>query len=186
MKYFNLFALWALLMLGGCAQDTLTGVSEEASLLNASPDVSLANHEVKMVPVKGVFSGYGWFDLSRTDCPTGSLPLTGIGGGTSTLLGAYEARIAFCSYAQVDPTNPTYIAWDTLTTANGDMVFTTVSGYATSPVDYVQEEIITGGTGRFENATGIVRAQGVFGPHTAGVSLNATFEGEVASVGSSK
>jgi len=179
MRYINILVLVGVMLMIGCVTDTLTSVSEEGDMFAASKS------ELKMVPVKGTFSGYGWLDLTRTDCPTGSLPLTGLGGGESTILGEYEVRIAFCSYAQVDPTNPTYIAWDTLTAANGDMVFTTVSGYATSPIDYVQEEIITGGTGRFENATGIVRAVGVFGPHPAGVSFDATFEGEVSSVGSS-
>lgn len=179
MRYFNLFVPAALLMLGACAQDTLTGVSDDGIDVNVA---TVSKDEVKMVPVKGTFSGYGWLD-DRPGCPAGSVPIKGLGSGNSTLLGEFEVRLSTCSFG----------AWsvgkDTLIAANGDMVYTDITIYYTSPVDYNTEEIITGGTGRFENATGTVRAYGVVGPPPPGYPdvpwMEATFEGEVSSVGSS-
>lgn len=185
MKHANFLVLTVLLLSAGCGQDTLTGIDTDTEGGSLAIQ-AIGKNEIKMVPAKGTYEGYGWFDLSRPGCPTGSLPLAGIGGGHSTLLGAYEVKTEYCSYAQVDPTNPTFIGTDTLTVASGDKVYSTFWGYSTSPVDYVQIETITGGTGRFENVSGSLTAIGTFGPHPVGFSMEATFAGEVTSIGSSK
>jgi hypothetical protein len=185
MKYTNLFVLVALLLASGCAQDTLTGVDTDVEADLAAVE-TIAKNEVKMIPVKGTFDGYSWPDLTRTDCPVGSVPLAGSGGGHSTLLGNYRLKTESCSYGQVDPSNPTFFGVDTLTAANGDKVYSTFTGYFTSPEDYVHMETITGGTGRFVHATGLLVAHGTSRLESDGAHLVATFEGEVSSVGSSK
>jgi len=180
MKYYNLFVLTALLVLGGCGQDTLTGVAEDGDAR------FVAKNELKTVPFEGYMDGYGWFNLSRTDCPTGSLPLDAIGAGEGSHIGAYEIFFEICSYAQVDPTNPTYVGTATITAAKGDELYVSYNGVATSPTTYREFDTVIGGTGRFENASGAFEHTGTFGPHPAGFSLASIFTGEISSVGSSK
>lgn len=185
MKHANLLVLTLLLLAIGCVQDSLIGIEADGEASLAASE-SVAKKEVKMVPLKGYFDGYGWFNLSRTDCPAGSLPLDAEGVGSASHLGEFEAFFEYCSYAQVDPSNPTYVGRGVLTADNGDELHVTLGGTATSPITMVEDDIIVGGTGRFATASGAFSLVGSFGPHPAGFGLEWTFNGQMSSVGSSK
>ena len=80
----------------------------------------------------------------------------------------------------------------TLTAANGDMLFLDMEGYAVRPafIETVANYTITGGTGRFEGATGGFTAhiQNAF-PVNSGISPNpyvSVLEGGISSPGSNK
>ena len=85
---------------------------------------------------------------------TGSLPLSHLGITTSAL--------ALTISAGPSPTTPAITGSGTLTAANGDVLFVTFSGIITdtSPTDNTSTSVftITGGTGRFEDATGTFTA----------------------------
>jgi hypothetical protein len=186
MKHINLLIAALLMLAIGCGQETLTGIEADADASSTAIE-STAKREVKMVPLKGYVTGYGCFNLARTNCPTGSLPIDFVGTGEATHLGEFEVFYEYCSYAQVDPTNPTSIAWGVFTTDNGDEVHVTEYATATGPTTAVADAVITGGTGRFATATGTYSFVATFGPHPAGdVGIEYEFNGEISSVGSSK
>jgi len=107
----------------------------------------------QQVPFHGVFEG----DYTVTPIPgTPTAELVVSASGTGSQVGAFELEIPhLVNFATASATGD-YL----MTAANGDMVFGTFIGHAT-PIGtdghyatLVEEVTITGGTGRFEGATG--------------------------------
>ena len=111
-------------------------------------------------PLKG--SESGTFRMLGP-CETGGIVLEVTGSGHSTQLGSYTGSYREC----LDPATGAVTAGTfTLTAADGDKVFGTYSGQA-SPTDYPtvvhydDPGLITGGTGRFAGAGGVVTTSGL-------------------------
>jgi hypothetical protein len=101
------------------------------------------------VPFKGVEVG----DITGVafDFPFATLLQTA--EGEASHLGQYTVT----GIVVVDVTTGTATGTYTITAANGDMLFTTTIGHALQPLslkETVDNVTVTGGTGRFENATG--------------------------------
>jgi hypothetical protein len=101
------------------------------------------------VPFKGVEVG----ELSPVsfDFPIATIRYTG--AGNATHLGRYTVTGIFL----VNVLSATETGTLTITAANGDMLFTTTTGQALQPPslkEAIDNLTITGGTGRFEGATG--------------------------------
>src|SRR5437867_844372 len=116
------------------------------------------------VPFKGVEMGaasFGSFDFP-------SLTITSTGEGEATHLGHYTVTGSIMINVLSGAVTGTF----TLTAANGDMLFLTTSGEAPPPSEHpvtVDNVTITGGTGRFEGATGSwVQVGHSGGPFTGG------------------
>jgi hypothetical protein len=136
------------------------------------------------VPLKATFSGPGIAaDIPGDRCPVLTIQITG--GGTSTHLGKFTTVQSHCAAPpSLAFTNGEF----TLTAANGDQLFGTYEG------DFLPLEpplaaidgafTVTGGTGRFEGATGGGDASGVQNLAT-GVATVA-LDGTISSVGSNK
>jgi hypothetical protein len=98
------------------------------------------------------------------------------------------------TFALTGPTTITVSGTGTLVAANGDQVFVTLTGTATPPspipfvgelVDFTFVSTITGGTGRFSDASGTVTSTGsqevvsVVGP-TVGSRETTTHRGRIS------
>ena len=111
------------------------------------------------LPLKG--SESGTFRLLGP-CETGGMILEVTGTGNSTRLGSYSARYREC----LDPeTGAVTHGTFTLTAADGDELFGTYSGQSAPTgepgvVTYDDPGVITGGTGRFEGASGTANTRG--------------------------
>jgi hypothetical protein len=111
------------------------------------------------MPLKGAESGT--FGLS-VPCE-GGVVLDVAGTGHTTQLGNYSGRYREClNPATGAVTDGTF----TLTAANGDKVYGTYSGQATptqdpNVVNYEDPGVITGGTGRFADASGTLTTSGL-------------------------
>jgi hypothetical protein len=97
-------------------------------------------------------------------CETGGMILEVTGTGHTTHLGNYSGNYREC----LDPATGAVTAGTfTLTAANGDKVFGTYSGGALPTDDdpnvvaYQDPGVITGGTGRFAGASGILTTSGL-------------------------
>jgi hypothetical protein len=112
------------------------------------------------LPLKG--SELGTFRLLGP-CETGGMVLEVTGTGHTSQLGHYSGRYREC----LDPATGAVTAGAfTLTAANGDDVFGTYSGQAVPTDDpdvvaYKDPGVITGGTGRFAGAGGVVTTSGL-------------------------
>jgi hypothetical protein len=103
------------------------------------------------VPFRGSIEAV---ETSQPQSPTTVL-VNSTGGGTATHLGRFTKK----GTAVVDFTTGTGEGEDTFTAANGDRLFTTLSGKATPTAEpgilsITENVTITGGTGRFAGATG--------------------------------
>ena len=111
-------------------------------------------------PFKG--SESGTFQLLGP-CETSGMILEVTGTGHTTQLGDYTGHYREC----LDPaTGAVTDGTFTLTAANGDKVFGTYSGQAfptddPNVVNYEDPGVITGGTGRFAAASGIMTTSGL-------------------------
>lgn len=153
-----------------------------AAVLLTAPLVGPAAADDKLVP----FSGTLQAQESPSPGPSpGTLLFDGTGGGIATHLGRFTVTWHFTvNLAAGTGSGPVhYIA------ANGDDIFATVVGQAeptsTPGVFHIVEvQTITGGTGRFANATGsfIVERLEVF---NTGFS-SGSFHGTITSPGSAK
>ena len=101
------------------------------------------------VPFKGV--EVGALSFVSFDFPFATI--SGTGEGEATHLGHYTVTCILV----VDVTSATETGTWTLTAADGDMLFMTTTGIALQPPslkETVDTFTVTGGTGRFEGATG--------------------------------
>jgi predicted small secreted protein len=174
-------------LLAGCESTMVSETQDELLTGNSITEMSSVK-TIKMVPYKGIISGSGSLDLSREDCPPGTLPISGTGTGVASHVGKVDIYFSHCSYFLVDPTNFTYVdGYGITTAANGDQIFGTYSGSLTGPDSYMDVVTITGGTGRFENISGSFTEYGkvAFTSETS-FDYEMTLEGMISSVGSGK
>lgn len=175
------FVLFAALPLGGCGQsvspvgptssaDAGRGSSVMTDSLAAAP--TDATH---MVRFKGNLAG----SQTLTPLQPGVGAVQGSAAGTSTLLGAFTVEFPHTVTFATRSGDGTY----TFVAANGDTLTATFVGQAQGgPIVSIEEHArITGGTGRFEDATGTFVVQRTFDPATG--STQGTFEGTISSVG---
>src|SRR5207249_10717841 len=107
------------------------------------------------------------------------------GTGNATQLGRFTLDIPHV----VDRSTRTAVGTYEFTAANGDTVFAEFTGIATPTevpgVLYIEETAtITGGTGRFADATGSFTVERLF--DTIALTTTGSFEGTVSSPGASK
>jgi hypothetical protein len=138
--------------------------------------VSLASVAVSAVAAETPFKGtVDAVETGQVVFPTASV--TRNGGGTATYLGRYTEHITM----QINIPTSHGIGAATFTAANGDTLTATVDGQATptSPgvLSIVEVYTVTGGTGRFADATGTFRLASTLNQAT-GVS-SGTFSGAI-------
>ena len=127
------------------------------------------------VPFKGSAEGA---IVSASPDPAGLL-VTVIADGNATHLGRFSREEVLL----LNPGTGTIAGTIVFTAANGDQLSGLVAGQFTSPTTVAGTYTFTGGTGRFENATG----QADFSLVTAdGIHFNAEFTGILSSVGTNK
>jgi hypothetical protein len=105
------------------------------------------------------------------------------GTGRATQLGAYTYTATEC----FDAASGTFAGSATLTAANGDRIAGTYEGQVSATADpniiaYQEELELSGGTGRFAGATGILRVDGVANLST--LDYSQTLTGTVSRPGS--
>ena len=138
----------------------------------------------KDVPFKGTVSG-GFTSTPPVACNS---TVTISAGGQATHLGNYTWE----STHNVNVCSSPFVVTGgsvTLTAANGDQLYGTYTGTshfidATPVLAFDITITITGGTGRFENATGTIEVTGEADTSTG--SSTATMDGTISSVGSNK
>jgi hypothetical protein len=139
--------------------------------------VSLASIAVSAVaaetPFRGTFNGV---ETGVTAFPIRSI--TREGGGNATYLGKYTSHLT----AQINLLTSHATGAATFTAANGDTLTTTVDGQATPTttpgvLSVVEVYAITGGTGRFADATGSFTLE-IIVTQATGVSTG-TFSGAI-------
>jgi hypothetical protein len=113
------------------------------------------------------FRGRAEYTLTAVE-PDGTLRYSGTGNATH--LGLFTADASL--FPQGDGA---FSATAVFTAANGDQLFFIAEGEFTSPTTVLGTATITGGTGRFEGATGEV----VFMDVTSIVHVDQTFEGTI-------
>ena len=119
-----------------------------------------------VVPWKGTWEGGSNFIIPATNCPDGfNILAIATGKGNMTLGGASEWISTNCC----EPTGHC-VGTAIITTANGDQIYLSLT-HDFNPVsgDWIQNEEIIGGTGRFVGATGESMSSGtstVTGPTT--------------------
>lgn len=174
-------------LLTGCESTMVSETQDELLTDNSITEMSSVKTS-KMIPYKGIFSGSGGYDASRTDCPEGTLPISGTGSGVVSHVGKVDVYYSHCSYFLVDQNNPTYIdGYGITTAANGDQIFGTYTGSITGFDSFIDIVTITGGTGRFENISGSFIEYGeVALTSETTFDYVITMEGEISSVGSGK
>ncbi len=143
----------------------------------AATAVSLASIAVSAVaaetPFKGTFNGV---ETGETAFPIRSI--TREGAGSATYLGKYTSHLT----AQINLLTSHATGAATFTAANGDTLTTTVEGQATPTttpgvLSVVEVYTITGGTGRFADATGTFTLE-IIVTQATGVSTG-TFSGAI-------
>ncbi|QBA64612.1 hypothetical protein [Muriicola soli] len=122
-------------------------------------DLELINQEVNLkaakerpFKIKKVEGTYNFFPGDGAPCL--ALSLNASGEGTMTHLGRSTMFEEWCSNGPADLGTRTII----ITAANGDELrgyHTTIDFINDSPTTFVETLIFDGGTGRFENATGV-------------------------------
>jgi hypothetical protein len=137
--------LVAVLSLAGCAQ--LDSPMAPPKAIALAP----ANANLVTRPWEGSCTGTGVF---RADFVTLDIR------GTCRL-----SHLGLTTMAGVETVGAVLNAVHTFTTANGDLLYTTTTGHAVlkpdfSGVNFFNTETVTGGTGRFANATGSATRNG--------------------------
>lgn len=100
-------------------------------------------------------------------CPVGTLLVISIGKGVSSHSGASDYFGALC-WRQIGDTTMEGEGFAILTGANGDKLFTNAIltsydvGNPTGTGSWVESETVTGGTGKFEGATGTSYSEGTW------------------------
>ena len=156
------------------------------ALVIAAPGAGLAKPGGSDRPVKGKTSGTSTVNLATatlTSQGTGNISHLGKVTYTLNLTGAFTG-----------PTTVAYNGTGTLVAANGDQVFVTITGTATVPSlvfavgdrnSFTLVSTITGGTGRFSDASGTSTSTGrqevvsVVGT-TVGTRETTTLEGRIS------
>lgn len=132
------------------------------------------------VPLKGRDSGS--FTLTPDGCGPGVFAVVINDAGHATHLGAY----AYHSNECFNPSTLQFSGAFTMTAANGDTIAGSYAGVITSVVGdlgfYEQDNVITGGTGRFGGASGQFHLSGI--ANLATLESSQRISGTVSSPGS--
>jgi hypothetical protein len=148
------------------------------------------------VPMKGTYEGTGIFTEPPASCPGFQSVFEGVGQETHT--GRYTLTHTTCT-VPIDATNSSFTGEFTKTAANGDLITGTFAG-ATQQVQFPGPSspigifaitgtiTFTGGTGRFEGASGGQQMEGTqwtdFSQAGFPSRMVLEFDGTISSVGS--
>jgi hypothetical protein len=178
MKNFKNMKMWAFLLPIVAVVITFTSCEEEFTQEEQQLLVSksMNKEQKKAVPIKGEYTTTGNILVGP---PIVQQEITGF--GQSSHLG----KSTFVAYSTLNLTTPPPFQLSgtaTFTSANGDAFYTSFTGTATpngqGANNVVMTHTITGGTGRFESATGSFVGSTVAVPgHTEGVI---TYEGTIS------
>jgi hypothetical protein len=134
------------------------------------------------VPLKGHDSGS--FTLTPNGCGPGVFAVVVDDNGRASHLGAY----AYHSNECFNPTTGAFTGTFTLTAANGDTITGTYAGTVVRVAGdlgfYEQDNVITGGTGRFAGASGGFHLSGI--ANLATLASEQTLSGAISSPGAAK
>jgi hypothetical protein len=138
------------------------------------------------VPFNGTVSGYVESQVPVDEC---TVHIHVINFGNATQLGAFTGTAEFYPNFCEDPPNITYTGMFHWFAANGDIIEGTFDGYLTDPdmdgvYDNHETAEVTGGTGRFDGATGSFSLGGQIDFTTNPPSFVLPWEGIISSVGS--
>jgi hypothetical protein len=183
----------AAVAIAGCAGDTPADPSSPAE--TPSPALASASANTQ-VPMRGTYEATGSFTTPPAGCA--GFYSTFEGGGRETHVGAYGITNDICTLA-VDATHSTFSGGFTKVTASGERLFGTYTGTTTltqapgagQPVGIfaiLGELTFTGGTGRFDGASG---SQTMRGTQTTDFSqpgfpsaTTLALDGTISSIGS--
>jgi hypothetical protein len=140
----------------------------------------------EMVPFNGTVSGYVESQVPVDEC---TVHTHVINFGNANQLGAFTGSAEFYPNFCEDPPNITYTGTFDWFAANGDEISGTFEGYLSpteTPGVYDNHETaeVTGGTGRFANATGSFTLGGQIDFTTNPPSFVLPWQGVISSVGS--
>jgi hypothetical protein len=138
-------------MLAGC-NDTPSGLGTETSTLQQHRGATGKSEQWR--PFQANLEAIFFTEFGHPDCPVQPGLVRNTGQGTATHLGRFTAEFNHCAATPELPDFHGELVW---TTANGDQIFGTYRG-ALAP-DLPLRSTITGGTGRFLNATGELTQQ---------------------------
>jgi hypothetical protein len=141
-----------------------------------------------MVPFNGTVSGYVESQEPVDQC---TVHAHVVNFGNANQLGAFTGTAEFYPNFCEDPPNITYTGMFDWFAANGDEIVGTFDGYLTDPdmdgvYDNHETATITGGTGRFTNATGSFSLGGQIDFTTNPPSFVLPWQGVISSVGSTR
>src|SRR6266496_5678242 len=142
----------------------------------------------EMVPFNGTVSGYVESQEPVDQC---TVHAHVVNFGNANQLGAFTGTAEFYPNFCEDPPNITYIGMFDWVAANGDEIVGTFDGYLTDPdmdgvYDNHETATITGGTGRFTNATGSFTLGGQIDFTTNQPSFVLPWQGVISSLGSTR
>jgi hypothetical protein len=180
-----------LLLLAACSGETPTAPPAEVTGSTAAGALARAQ-----VPMKGTYEGTGIFTESPASCPGFQSVFEGVGQETHT--GRYTLSQTTCT-VPIDAINSSFTGTFTKTAANGDLITGTFAGAArqvqfpgpSSPIGIFAITgtiTFTGGTGRFEGASGSQQMEGIqwtnFSQAGFPSRMVLEFDGTISSVGS--
>jgi hypothetical protein len=142
----------------------------------------------ELVPFNGTVSGYVETQEPVDEC---TVHTHVVNFGNATQLGAFTGTAEFYPNFCEDPPNITYTGTFDWFAANGDEISGTFDGYLSptgTPGVYDNHETaeVTGGTGRFANATGHFELGGQLDFTTDPPSFVLPWQGVISSVGSTR
>ena len=152
------------MIISSCQKENLLSSSQKPDLLSSSQKQDIVK---KAVPFKAIF---------ETFAENNSPIITGTGTGTHIGKSTFVATVNGDNF-------PLLTGTQTLTAANGDQLFSTISGSVVGPDEngtllITNNNIITGGTGRFAGATGSFIAHGIANINVPTGTV--TFEGTIS------
>lgn len=152
------------MLISSCQKEELQSNSQKQDLLNSSQK----NEVRKCVPFKAKF------ETSERDISPTEAQITGTGTGTHIGKSTFVATVNAADF-------PLLTGTQTITAANGDLIYSTFSGSAAGPDEngtllITNNNTITGGTGRFKDATGSFIANVI---QTSSPKGTVTFEGTI-------
>jgi hypothetical protein len=156
-----------------------------AAVFTSAPKLASARDQV---PFNGTLSGCVETQEPVDQC---TIHTHAVLFGNATQLGAFTGTGEFYQNFCEDPPNITYIGSFHLFAANGDELAGTFEGYLSpteTPGVYDNHETsdVTGGTGRFENATGHWDSGGQIDLTTEPLCFGLPVQGWISSVGASR
>lgn len=132
-----------------CSQETVIDSPENLEAVNASAKIGEKVKRPWKIRSSGTFQAIG---PSAADCSDPDLPVAILleGSGNASHIGLYDVAITWCTNPDFDLAAEENFIGGVLTAANGDLINFESTSFNGDSVDY----IVTGGSGRFEGATG--------------------------------